>query len=173
MADYKSRGIHTSPDNAGKKNLKNAKLPKGGGYNDVIYPMREHGKSSGYTGQWSDDELQDSIDDFFLYCMENDVKPTQPLMRLWLNVSRSQMYDWRTKTDKYPGKSDIMAIAFDYMEAFLQCNIDKYPTGSIFLLKSSHGHSDKQEIQITGNDVNKDEISDTISKLGLDNKENK
>ena len=48
-------------------------------------------------------------------------------------------------------------------------NIESHPTGNIFLLKSSHNHKDKQDIEITtGTDVSKDEINDVIGKLGLD-----
>lgn len=165
---YKPKGIHTSPDNAGVKNMKNAPTSGGEGYNDAIYSIMTHGVSEGYTGQWTDEELMKSVDGFFGHCKKMDIKPTQPLLRLWLNISRSQLYDWRTKPEKYGGKSDIITMAFDYMEAYLQCNIDKYPTGSIFLLKSSHGHRDKQDIEITsGTDISKSEIDDVVGKLGL------
>lgn len=164
--EYKAKGIHTSPSTAGEKNLKGKKLPKGDGVNDKIYPIMEQGKSDGYTGKWTDEKFAESVDKFFQYCAENDIKPTQPLLRLWLNVSRSQLYDWRNKPRTYGGKSDILERAFDYMEAFLQFNIDKYPTGSIFLLKSSHGHAETQNINFVGGDS--DDVKENIKRLGLD-----
>lgn len=166
------KGKHTSPENAGVQNLKGAKLPSGGGLNDKIYPVMQHGKHIPYSGKWTDEEFADSVAEFFAYCTETDTKPTQPLLRLWLGVSRSQFYDWINKPSKYKGKSDILQSAMDYMEAYLQSNIDQYPTGSIFLLKSTHKHSDKQEITINnGKDVSKDEIKDVVGKLGLDKSE--
>lgn len=162
-----SSGVHTSPQTAGEQNLKNTNLPNGEGLNDKIYPVMQQGQLEPYTGKWTDERFAESIGKFFQYCIVNDVKPTQPLLRLWLNVSRSQFYDWRMKKSLYPSKSDILERALDYMEAYLQCNIDKYPTGSIFLLKSSHGHAETQNINIVGGNDSAD-VKDNIKKLGLD-----
>ena len=54
------------------------------------------------------------------------------------------------------------------MEIYLQNQIDKYPTGSIFLLKSSHGHQDIKVINVTNNNVTPEDVKDAVSKLGLD-----
>lgn len=170
----KVKGVHTSPETAGEKNLEGKELPEDkGGLNAVIYPVYEHGKLEPYTGKWTDETLMDSIDKFFLYCMENHAKPTQPLLRLWLSISSSQIYDWKNKPDKYGSKSEIIKQAFDYMEAYLQGNIDKYPTGSIFLLKTSYGHVESSKVDITtnGQNVNNvEDVKDLVSKLGLDKK---
>ena len=45
---------------------------------------------------------------------------------------------------------------------------EKYPTFNMFLLKSSHQHSDKQEIEVTNKDVDSDNIDDIVKKMGLD-----
>ena len=163
---YKPKGVHTSPETAGEQNFVGKDLPKDEGINAQIYPAYKHGLISGYTGQWTDEQFSQSIVDFFDYCVEKNVKPTQPLLRLWLNVSKSQMNDWKSQPLKYGGKSVILQKALDFMEAYLQSNMDKYPTGSIFLLKSTHGHEDKNTIEVQGS--NPTEIKDTISKLGLD-----
>jgi hypothetical protein len=60
------------------------------------------------------------------------------------------------------------------MEFYLQSNIDKYPTGSIFLLKTSHGHVEQNRLDITSNGMamtpKADEIEQSIKMLGLDEK---
>ena len=60
--------------------------------------------------------------------------------------------------------------ALQIMEAYLQGNMDKYPTGSIFLLKTTHGHVESSKLDITsnGNSISDPaEVKDAISKLGL------
>ena len=54
------------------------------------------------------------------------------------------------------------------MEIYLQSNIDKYPTGSIFLLKSSFGHRDISTVEVNSTPTSAEDISETVKKLGLD-----
>lgn len=171
---YKPKGVHTSPDKAGEQNLKDVELPKDeNGLMNQIFPVYEHGNSYPYSGQWTDEKLAESVSDFFKYCMSTKTKPTQPLLLLWLSVDRTTVWEWRNKPEKYGVKSHIIKNAFHIMEAYLQGNIDKYPTGSIFLLKTSHGHVESSKLDITtnGQNVNNvEDVKDLVSKLGLDKK---
>ena len=171
---YVNKGVHTSPDKAGEQNLEGVKLPKGGGINAQIYPIHKKGMANIYKSQWTNEELLQSIQDFIFYCSDNDVKPTQPLLRMWLGVSRTQFYEWRTNVAKFGERTNIMAYALDYMESYLQANIDQYPTGSIFLLKSSFQHIETSKLDVTTNGSNitgQDEVQDLVKNLGLDKQE--
>lgn len=164
--------VHTSPERAGKQNLKGMELPKDDtGLMKKIFPAYLKGKENRqhYKGLWTPEALENEITDFFTYCMEVDIKPTVPLLTTWLGVSRVMFWEWRTKPshgDKFNIVNEAMAI----MEAFLQGNMDKYPTGSIFLLKTTHGHVESSKLDITsnGNSISDPaEVKDAISKLGL------
>lgn len=151
--------------------MKGVEHGTGEGINAQIYPIQEKGKANIYKSQWTNEELMESIDEFFLYCLEKDVKPTQPLLRLWLGVSRTQFYEWRTNVPKFGERTNILGMAMDFMEAYLQANIDKYPTGSIFLLKTSHGHIETSKMDVTtnGQSLSSDtDVKDLVGKLGLD-----
>ena len=166
----KCKGVHTSPENAGPQNMEGKNFPKAEeGLLDKILPIREHGQLDPYTGKWSDEKLKQSINDFFAYCRNVNLKPTQPAIRVWLNIGKSQFYDWKNNTGgKYSSKSEIINEALDAMEMYLQSNIDKYPTGSIFLLKSSYGHRDVQAMEFNTAAPSTEDISETVKRLGLD-----
>ena len=174
---YQKKGVHTSPEKAGVQNftpavLENAKKDDDG-INDCILDIMNSGtnRNACYKGQWTPEELASSVNDFFLKCAEMKLKPTQPLLRLWLGISRDQMWEWKTMPERHSWKSDIIKKAMDFMEAYLQANIDKYPTGNIFLLKTSHGHVEANRLDITSQgqriNANEDEIADIVAKLGL------
>lgn len=167
---YNAKGVHTSPAKAGKNNIKNPdSLPKDElGINGKLQAIREKGKPNIYKGQWTNEELAESLDEFFNFCTEIDLKPTQPLLRVWLSVTKQTLWEWRTKPEKYGEKSDLVVKAFDIMESYLQANVDQYPTGSIFLLKASHGLADTTTVNITSNGNSPEEVQEAISKLGLD-----
>lgn len=169
---YTPKGKHTSPENAGAKNITNPELlPKDEfGITSKIMGVRKH--SNIYKGQWTPEALELEISSFFDYCVEQDLKPTVPLLRMWLNISRTQFYEWQTKPEKHGEKTNLIQRAMDFMEAYLQYNMDKYPTGSIFLLKTTHGHVDTQKVDITTTQSNTpEEVQDMVSKLGLDKTE--
>jgi hypothetical protein len=77
-----------------------------------------------------------------------------------------QFHNWKTKPE-YGDKFYILNDALAIMESYLQGQIEKYPTGSIFLLKSSYGHAETQNINVVSN-TNPEEVAEAIKKLGLD-----
>lgn len=175
---YKKKGVHTSPEKAGRKNLEGVDLPKDEmGLMDKLMPVYDKGKVNRgiYKGQWSDEDLDREVGEYFSYCRECELKPTVPSLLIWLAISRQTLNEWRTKPDKYGVKSDIIGTAYHIMESYLQGNIDKYPTGSIFLLKTTHGHVDATKVDVTsnGNTLSNTpaEVNEAISRLGLDKKE--
>lgn len=170
---YTAKGVHTNPKDAGKQNLEPVldKLPKDEDNTlTKLLPIYRH--KDPYQGRWTAEELARSIDELFAYCESVDIKPTQPALRLWLKVSHTQLADWRFNKDgKYGDKSAIIKEAFDIMEMTLQARIEKYPTGNIFLLKTSYGHVETSKVDVTttgSNAPNVDEVNDLVAKMGLD-----
>lgn len=172
----KVKGVHTSPEKAGIKNM-----PEN--YPDThkdpdntmakLLPLYKIGMSNyfEYKGNWTDEQLAEEVSKFFAYCSDNEIKPAKAGLELWLGVSRSQYYDWSAKVEKYGAKSDIISHANRLMELSYIGRAEKYPTANIFLLKSSHGHIETSKVDVTTNGSSAqttDEIEDTISKLGLD-----
>lgn len=118
-----------------------------------------------YKGLWTDEELIDSIDEYFIYCRDNGFKPTLPSLTVWLGVSRQTMWAWRNDPVRGGDKRYILEEAMLIMEAYLQASIDKYPTGSIFLLKTTHGHAETQNIVVKGE--TDEDVAERIKQLGL------
>ena len=170
---YKNKGVHTRPENAGIKNMPEGIPVEEESINDKLIPCFEHGNqlAKDYGGSWTDELLNQEVTSFFEYCCEKNFKPTMPLLQLWLGVSRTQFYDWRTKPEKYGEKSNICNRAMLVMEAYLQANVDKYPTGSTFLLKTTHGHRESVDVNVTSQNASKEDIGNAIANLGLDKPE--
>lgn len=170
------KGIHTSPSKAGVKNMPNAEdLPKDETNNvQIINEVFKLGKQKdkAYKGLWTEELFNAEIGNFFDYCAEFSIKPVPTLLQLWLGVSKAQFGDWIANESRYGYKSSSVKKAMQIIETYLQMNIDKYPTGNIFLLKTTHGHVDQARIDVTSGGArigaSADEVADMISKLGLD-----
>jgi len=166
--------VHTSPERAGEQNMKGMEFPKDeDGLMNKIMPIKKEGdwNRTTYKGLWTQETLADAVDRFFDYCTKVSFKPTIPSLAVWLGISKSQIYDWRAHPEKYGYKSEILGEALNIMEAYLQANIDKYPTGSCFLLRTSHGHIEQSKLDVTTNGkdfgTNIDEVNERIKRLGL------
>lgn len=168
-----NKNVHTSPKNAGAHNLEGRKLPEDKkGIMQYLLPVYKKGKENNvaYKGLWTDEQLAESVDEFFEFCKEHNAKPNNPLLTSWLGVSKTQYYDWVNKPQKYGAKSNIIKNAREIMESYLMENVDSYPTGSIFLLKAYHGVRDSQVIEISadkGKLQGADEIAESLKRLGL------
>lgn len=166
-----AKGIHTSPTSAGASNVT---PPEKSDYIDMTLletPLNKGNENQkAYKGLWTEETFKEQVNAYCRYCMETGLKPSKSSLRLWLGCSRTQYYDWETKPEKYSYKTNILAVAHDFMESSYVQRLEKYPTGNIFLLKTSHGHIEQSKIDITtnGQNLNPNEVSDTISKLGLD-----
>jgi len=173
MSNTNKDSKQTSPATSGKNNFTKEiinNMPKDENklMSKIIQVMR-HGKTQGYKGAWTEVEFADSIESFFIFCDDSDMKPTPPALRRWLNVSAAQISDWKNNPNRYDYKSFFIKEAYDIMEMFLQANIDKYPTGSIFLLKTSHGHVETSKVDVTTNDgnLNTEDRKEIVNKLGF------
>lgn len=120
--------------------------------------------------KWDEDSFRASLDDLLVWCEENEVELSIPVMRLWFNVS-TRMFDYWRKDEKYGFINEVLDEAVSLIEAITLSKIERYPVGNIFKLKAIHKYCDTQKIDITsnGNELNnKEEVQNAISKLGLD-----
>ena len=160
--------VHTSPERAGEQNMENVKMAKDelgimGNLVDIMKKGKENEQA--YKGLWTAEQLADSISEYFAYCYDRDFKPTLPSLTVWLGVSRQTMWAWRNDPVRGGDKRYILDQAMLLMESYLQSNIDKYPTGSIFLLKTTHGHAETQNIVVKGE--TDEDVAERIKQLGL------
>lgn len=183
----KKKGEHSSPETSGVQNMNQKYIKRNKLKNDEevqtlkdIHGAYLHGIDNKkkidqeYKGKWTDELLQQEVLEYFEYCVETGMKPAKAGLRLWLGIARSTYEDWEKGDRKHGHKSGIIRMANEFMESQYISRLEKYPTGNIFLLKSSHGHSDRQQVEITGGkDVNKEDIADVVSKLGLDSENSK
>lgn len=175
----KKDGLHTSPKTAGVQNMSESYISKNkdkhadDGLMANIYDVYKQGTwaRKEYKGLWEDDLLESSIMEYFKFCTERELKPAKAGLRLWLGISKSQYWEWETKPDKYGYKSNLLAQASDFMELQYIGRIESYPTGNIFLLKTSHQHIETSKMDVTTNGQalqSTEEVKDLVSKLGLD-----
>jgi hypothetical protein len=170
-----AKGIHTSPAKAGKKNMpEDYALKNHDPENTVqrLLPMLDKGMAhlKQYKGLWTDDDLALAVRDFFNYCGEHFIKPCKSGLELWLGVSRPQYIAWADHPEKYGAKSEIIQLANTMMETSYINRVEAFPTGNIFLLKTSHGHVETSRIDVVAGarPQNPEEVKDLVSKLGLD-----
>ena len=168
---YVNKGVHTRPENAGAQNLEGKKLPKDeDGIMKKLMPVYDEGRKNRqqYKGHWDTETLASKIYEYFEYCNTCELKPVPSSLQLWLGISADQMNVWRTRPETYGDKSEIMKEAYAIMESYLQANLDKYPTGSIFLLKASHKMNENNTLEIKSSGTSAEEVAETIKKMGLD-----
>lgn len=170
----KSKNVHGKPANAGVKNMPKDYADKRqdtDGINAGVMPVYRKGMENrqNYKGLWDEESLSREIMAYFDYCEVNEVKMAKVGISLWLGMSKQMMFEW-AKDKKYGFKFDLINQAFDVVEASYVGRIEKYPTGNIFLLKTSHGHieTSKVDVQTNGVGATLEDVKDTISKLGLD-----
>ena len=169
----KAKGVHTSPENAGEKNMpENYVEKKKDELNTMenVLPIYNIGQKNrqDYKGKWTPETLKLEITKFFQYCADNSVKPCKAGLRLWLGISKAQYNDWELKPEKYGFKSDLIYMANDVMEITYVTRGESNPTFNMFLLKAAHGMVETNKVEITNNNSNPEEVKEAISKLGLD-----
>ncbi len=171
----KKKNVHTSPEKAGAHNIKPSMMQPD---TDNSAKMASHLFSKAqenrikYKGQWTDEDLIKEIRELGEWCDSMNSKPNLAMLKGWLAVSDDQFRDWVTKPEKYGSKSEIIGDAVRMIESTTVDRSEKYPTGNIFLLKSSFGYKDSKSIDITsGGDKLGDtaeEVKERLKKLGLE-----
>ena len=174
---YKSKNVQTKPELAGEQNMpmefvkrhnitdiEELKTLEGSvGLFKIAMVQRKRGTN------WKPEELAQYVGEYFQYCVDKEMKPNKAGIALWLGMSKSQLWEWATKPEKYGVISNIIQTANYLMENSYIQRGEKYPTMNTFLLRTGYGYVEKQKVDITSRqEVTTEEIDDVISKLGLD-----
>ena len=180
MRNYKRRSNQTRPENAGAHNIpeafknKNKVKTKAEGIrvNGAKELLKRSNEVRGMN--WTAEELNVCAQGYLEMCAEYGMKPCKAGIRLYLGCSSTQYNDWeRNKDGKYGAISDSVKGINDAIEMGYVSNVEKYPTGNIFLLKTSHGHVETSKMDITSDGkamTSATEVKDMVGKLGLDKK---
>ena len=167
----KKKYVHGCPEKAGEQNFPAGYIEKHKDTMGIVKPLVEaynigQKNRQDYKGQYDEESLAEQINKFFAFCDEKDIKPANVGLCIWLGISEKTMYAW-AKEDGFKGK--LLDTAFKLIQWNYQERIEQYPTGNIFLLKAVHGVQDTTKVEVTNqNNVSKDEVTEAISKLGLD-----
>ena len=85
----KCKGVHTSPETAGKHNLPEGYADKRKDPDQTMKKLMPIWKKSfvnreDYKGKWDEESLAREINAFFEHCFEVDLKPSKAGLALWL-----------------------------------------------------------------------------------------
>lgn len=168
---------HTSKESAGLQNFNSKMLEE---YKDeesgmllaMIAPIFK--KSIGSETQnrkpnWNAEDLRYELGQYFQYFAENGLKPSKSSIRLWLNVSPSGYRRWEMEPERFGEIHEVIMLANDVLETQYINRGEKHPALNTFLLKTSHGHRDVQNLEVTAvNKLEKRDIDTAIDKLKLE-----
>lgn len=118
--------------------------------------------------RWTPELLSQEICDYFKFCDDRNIKPAIRLLCVYLGMTYNTVYEWRKNPAKYGDLSNLIEIATESIAGQYITRGEKYPTMNQFLLKSQHGYRDSTTIEITGGQINSDNIAEAVAKLGLD-----
>lgn len=173
MRNYKRKTNQTRPDVAGAKNLPEKHIKRNTmdeGYSTpYLSEMYSRGvEQSRRSTNWTPEELEATITEYFIYCEENSLKPCKSGLQLFLGCTRETYSAWGRDRAKYGAISDKINLANLVMETQYIQNIEDRPTGNMFLLRTSHNHVEKSQVDVTtSNQTNAEDIDEAIKKLGL------
>lgn len=99
------------------------------------------------------EELEQKIQEFYDYCELKEVPLTFERLATFIGVDRKTIYNYSQKDEFFPSIKRVRdKIQADIMERGMSGAIN--PTFGIFCLKN-YGYTDKQEIESTNTNVNK------------------
>ena len=94
-------------------------------------------------------QVERRIKDYFLFCADNDRKPSVIGMCNWLGISRDTVNSWRRGEYRDKTHSDLINKAYAMLEELMNdymLNGKVNPASGIFLLKNIHGYRDQVDI---------------------------
>lgn len=178
---YASKNIQTKPSLAGGHNIpddfiakrtekdedKIALLGSLSNLFEVSMKVREDRKLKGTN--WTPEEMSVALQDYFDFVTLKCLKPSKVSLSLFLGTTKQQIWDWEQHKDRYGVISELITMACGIIEQQYVERSEQYPTANIFLLKTSHGHVERNQLDITTTGVvSSEDISDQIKKMGLD-----
>lgn len=100
-------------------------------------------------------QVEHRINEYFDYCVQNDLKPGFVMMANWLGVSRDTLNQWKRGNYRAATHTDIIQKAVNQLEALWETYMLEGKVNivaGIFIGKQYYGAVDKQEIAITANE---------------------
>ena len=102
------------------------------------------------------EQVAERIDQYHVFCMENDMKPDMPGMALSLGINRTTLWKWENgvESNKPLAVRNVLKRARSINELLMSSMMTEgkiNPVVGIFLLKNSHGYKDQQDVVITPN----------------------
>ena len=95
---------------------------------------------------------------------------TKKRYRAFFYVTNSKKYEENGK--KGLEIQSLLKMASQYMEIYLQNDLDKHTIGAMFLLKCGYGYVESSKLDITTGDksfaTDVAEVNEAINRLGLD-----
>lgn len=169
--NYKKKGIQTCPELAGRQNMKDVVTGNDqsrlGDANVQLFERAMKVKGT----NWTEDEMSAECLQYFRWCAETESKPNKAGLALWLGATKSTLWAWLNEPNKYGAISNVIAHSCALMENGYIGRIEKYPTGNVFLLKTSHGHVETSKLDVSdsrGEETNAQNVLERVAKLGLD-----
>ena len=99
-------------------------------------------------------QVKQRINDYFILCTQNDMKPTVTGFLNSIRVARSTLWEWKQGTFRAGTHQAIICEAYSVLEALWEdymMNGKINPVSGIFLGKNNFGYADKQEYVLTPN----------------------
>ena len=101
----------------------------------------------------TDEELEERLNLYFDWCIQNDMKPGVEGMALACGVDRRTLWDWETANSwKYSRRAEIVKRA----KQIIACGIEQLimqnkinVIGGIFMMKNHFGYTDKSEVELS------------------------
>ena len=99
-------------------------------------------------------QVENRINEYFMLCAANDIKPTVKGFLNALRVAKSTLWEWKNGGFRAGTHQAIICEAYDVLEALWEdymMNGKINPVSGIFLGKNNFGYTDKQDIVVTPN----------------------
>jgi len=107
------------------------------------------------------EEVRTRIGEYFQLCVNDDMKPSVKGLENALRVSRSTIWEWRQGHYRAGTHQAIIREAYDVLEALWQDYMQNgkiNPVSGIFLGKNLFSYADKQEVVVTPNQYQIQEV---------------
>ena len=111
--------------------------------------------------------VEERVDEYLEFCIENDLKPTVETMSLAFGTNRITMYRWKEGqlSDLPMASKQALQRGYDLMNAIMsQALVDGAinPIAAFFLLKNNHNYKDQSEVVVSNGTTYGTENSDDV-----------
>lgn len=96
-------------------------------------------------------QVEKRVQEYFMLCVDNDIKPTVKGLCNALRIGRSTLFDWKKGRFRGDTHQAVVCRAHDLLEELWEdymLNGKVNPVSGIFLGKNNFGYRDQQEISL-------------------------